>query len=131
MVIITWSLEKGNCWSKCFLCFCCELHSNVQPIESSTVLSVVNVLMQMMPGFIKGLTAADIPGTNDFRPLATAEPVSLLVYGLLWLANGSCVCLCVQVLVSDICEYAGQAVAIVVAGPSYTHVERYMYYEGC
>ncbi|CAI8020059.1 Xanthine dehydrogenase/oxidase [Geodia barretti] len=46
-----------------------------------------------MPGFIKGLTAADIPGDNNFMTMGTAEPV----------------------LVSDVCEYAGQAVAIVVA----------------
>ena len=77
-----------------------------------------------MPGFIKGLTAADIPGANNFMPMDTSEPVS---------ETNSChaslpdlpspllscpPCPCGQVLVSDFCEYAGQAVALVVAGMS-------------
>ena len=47
-----------------------------------------------MAGFIKGLTAADIPGTNNFVPLLdTPEPVSVThsAFPLLVL----CVCVCV------------------------------------
>ena len=74
--------------------------------------------LQGMPGFVKGLTAADIPGANDFMPMDTAEPVSDTTH----FTHHSSPSLpltrsvCVQVLVSDFCEYAGQAVAIVVAG---------------
>ena len=43
--------------------------------------NVCSLFMQGMTGFIKGLTAADIPGTNNFVPFtgSTAEPVSLSV----------------------------------------------------
>lgn len=65
----------------------------LSPQGNSKITGVDFSKAEGMPGFIKGLTASDIPGTNNFMPLNTAE----------------------EVLVSDFCDYAGQPVAIIVA----------------